>query len=25
LPKAKIQSKFLIPRFCAVGAMAKDD
>jgi len=25
LPKAKIQSKFLIPRFCAVGAMAKGD
>jgi len=25
LPKAKIQSKFLIPCFCAVGAMAKGD
>src|SRR3990167_1889737 len=25
LRKAKIQSKFLIPRFCAVGAMAKGD
>jgi len=25
LPKTKIQSKFLIPRFCAVGAMAKGD
>ena len=25
LPKAKIQSKFLIPRFCAIGAMAKGD
>ncbi|MGQ9570110.1 MAG: hypothetical protein ACUVUQ_04565, partial [Thermodesulfovibrionales bacterium] len=25
LSKAKIQSKFLIPRFCAVGAMAKGD
>ena len=25
LPKAKIQSKFLIPRFCAYGAKAKGD
>ena len=25
LQKAKIQSKFLIPRFCAVDAMAKGD
>jgi hypothetical protein len=25
LPKAKIQSKFLIPRFCAIGAMVKGD
>jgi len=25
LPKAKIQSKFLIPRYCAIGAIAKGD